>query len=145
MSTPHAMVSIPRGMVELAHRHAAAEAAGDIEATLATLEPDPTYGFYPAGRGFTGMAPARRYYRHFFDAALPRIAGYTLHGEWLGAGGLAQEYTLRLREADGALSEHRIVGIITFGRTALGGERIYASERLLRFLVGPLWDELERL
>jgi hypothetical protein len=129
-------------MIEIAHRHAAAESAGDLAGTLATLDPDPVYTFHPANRRFTGMAATRRYYEHFFSNVMPRIEGYTLHTEWAGKEGLAQEYTVVVRHEDGRRREHRIFGILTFGKAALSGERLYASDEMFRFLVGPLWDEL---
>jgi hypothetical protein len=132
----------PAALLELARRHAQAEAEDDMAATLATLEPQPAYEFFPAGRGFSGLPATRRYYRHFFEFVRPRIAGYTLHGEWLGPDGLAQEYSLQVRGDDGRVGEHRMIGILLFGRTALAGERMYGSEELFRLLVGPMWDEL---
>ena len=61
--------SMARTIAELtaiAHRHAAAEADGDLAATLATLEPEPVYELYPVGLRMTGLPLARRYYEHFF-------------------------------------------------------------------------------
>jgi len=132
-------------LLDIARRHAAAEAAGDLAGTLATLEAEPVYTFYPAQVGFAGMAATRCYYEHFFAYVLPRIQGYTLHGEWENDFGLAQEYTVVVRHDDGLAREHRILGILTFGPHALSGERLYASDELFRFLIGPLWNELERI
>jgi hypothetical protein len=132
-------------MLDLAHAHAAAEGAGDLAGTLATLEPVPVYTFYPAGVGFTGMDRTRRYYEHYFSNVASRIAGYTMHGEFESEAGLAQEYTVVVRHGDARTVEHRILGILTFGRTALSGERLYASDEFFRSLIGPLWDELERI
>ena len=139
------MTAPPHKLLDIARRHAAAEAAGDLAATLATLEAEPVYTFYPAQVGFIGMAATRRYYEHFFAYVLPRIQGYTLHGEWENDFGLAQEYTVVVRHDDGLAREHRILGILTFGPHALSGERLYASDELFRFLIGPLWNELERI
>ena len=139
------MTAPPNKLLDIARRHAAAEAAGDLAATLATLEAEPVYTFYPAQVGFVGMAATRRYYEHFFAYVLPRIQGYTLHGEWENDFGLAQEYTVVVRHDDGLAREHRILGILTFGPHALSGERLYASDELFRFLIGPLWNELERI
>ena len=139
------MTAAPHKLLDIARRHAAAEAAGDLAATLATLEAEPVYTFYPAQVGFVGMAATRRYYAHFFAYVLPRIQGYTLHGEWENDFGLAQEYTVVVRHDDGLAREHRILGILTFGTHALSGERLYASDELFRFLIGPLWNELERI
>jgi hypothetical protein len=132
-------------MLELAHAHAAAEAAGDLEGTLATLERVPVYTFHPAGVGFTGMAATRRYYEHYFSEVAARIAGYTLHAEFESEAGLAQEYTVVVRHDAGRTRDHRILGILTFGRKGLSGERLYASDEFFRFLIGPLWNELATL
>ena len=67
------MTTAPHKLLDIARRHAAAEAAGDLTATLATLEAEPVYTFYPAQVGFIGMAATRRYYEHFFAYVLPRI------------------------------------------------------------------------
>ena len=91
------MTAAPHKLLDIARRHAAAETAGDLAATLATLEAEPVYTFYPAQVGFAGMAATRRYYEHFFAYVLPRIQGYTLHGEWENDFGLAQEYTVVVR------------------------------------------------
>ena len=139
------MTTAAHKLLDVARRHAAAEAAGNLEATLATLEPEPVYTFYPAQVGFVGMTATRRYYEHFFAYVLPRIQGYTLHGEWENDFGLAQEYTVVVRHDDGLAREHRILGILTFGPHALSGERLYASDELFRFLIGPLWNALERI
>ena len=42
-------------LTAIAHQHAAAEADGDLAATLATLEADPVYELYPVGLRMTGM------------------------------------------------------------------------------------------
>ena len=34
-------------------------------------------------------------------------------------------------------------GILTFGKTKMSGERIYAEEELLKIMFAPVWDELE--
>jgi hypothetical protein len=129
-------------LLAIARRHAQAEAEDDLEGTLATLEAEPVYEFFPSGRRFTGMANTRRYYEHFFANVRPRIESYALHGEWMSADGLAQEYSVVVRADDGSRREHRLIGILNFGSTALTGERLHGSDELFRFLVGPLWDEI---
>lgn len=132
-------------MLEIARRHAQAEAAGDFEATLATLVAEPEYTFFPAARRFRGMQATRRFYRHFFDHVQPRIERYTMHGEWTGEPGVIHEVTLYLREPVGDCTEHRMLAILTFDPSGMTGERMYGSDELLRFLAGPLWDEIERI
>jgi hypothetical protein len=126
-------------LVEIAHRHAAAEAGGDLAATLATLEPDPVYEFEPAGLVLRGLPAVRVYYEHFFATFQPMIAGYELRSEWVNDAGLGQEYWIDLRRPDGATERQAVVGILLFGREALAGERIYASDRMLRTMFGPAY------
>jgi len=127
-------------MIELAHAHAAAEGAGDLEATLATLEPDPVYELQPMGRKLRGIDAMRRYYEHFFASFQPLVDSYDMRSEWINDEGLGQEYVIHLRLPDGRTEDHAIIGILLFGTTRLKGERLWASERLLRLMMGPVYD-----
>jgi hypothetical protein len=132
-------------LIGLARAHAAAEARGDLAATLATLEPEPVYELFPVGRAFRGMAATRAYYDHFFAAFLPQVAGHRLLSEWVSDEGVGQEYEIELRLAGGGTERHRVIGVLTFGREALAGERVWASDRLLRRMFGPVYDLSEPL
>src|SRR5262245_9760468 len=88
-------------MVAVARAHAAAERAGDIEATMATLDDDPCYELQPMGVILRGRDVARRYYEHFFANCRPRISGSTLRSEWISAHGLLLEHTLQIENPDG--------------------------------------------
>ena len=126
-------------MIDLAHAHAAAEGSGDIDATLKTLEPDPVYELQPAGLFLRGMEAIRRYYGHFFTNFSPLVESYDLRSEWVTEEGLGQEYMIHLRLPDGSREHHAIIGILLFGKTALCGERLWAGERLLRLMMGPVY------
>ena len=131
-------------LTTIARQHAAAEAAGDLEGTLATLEPDPVYELYPVGLRMAGMARARRYYEHFFANVAPRITGYEMLGEWVNDLGVLQEYRVSVRCDDQQIRDFRIMGLLKFGAAALTGERLYAGQEMLRILFDPVWEELER-
>jgi hypothetical protein len=126
--------------IAIARAHAAAERRGDMEATLATLEPDPLYELLPIGRAFRGLDAARRYYEHFFASFRPIARASELLAEWANEKGVAQEYAIELRLADGTEERHRLVAILTFGEQKLSGERVYADDRLLRLMFGPAYD-----
>jgi hypothetical protein len=126
--------------VAVAHAHAAAEEVGDMEATMATLDADPVYELLPMGVALRGRALARAYYEHFFAHCMPRITGFTLRSEWVTDEGVGQEYQLFLDGPDGSTT-HPIIGILTFGgEGVLSGERLYASDQLLRVMFGPVLD-----
>lgn len=131
-------------MVAVSRAHAAAEAACDIEATMATLDDDPTYELQPAGLVLRGRDFARSYYEHFFANCLPHITGYALRSEWIADGGVLQEYTLHVN-TDGTNVRHDIIGILVFGSDGtLAGERIYAGDDLIQFMFGPFLDKAVR-
>jgi hypothetical protein len=130
-------------LIELAHTHAQAEADGDIEATLATLEDDPVYELLPIGLTFRGLPAARRYYQHFFGVFRPSAVGSTLRNEWAGEHGVAQEYVIDVRGPDGPIERFPVLAILTFGTHALSGERLYAGEGLLRLMFGPVLHDAE--
>ncbi len=132
-------------LVEIAHAHAAAEAADDFDTVMATLEDDPVYELHPRGVAFRGRDAARAYYEHFFGRVKAMIAGYELRNEWVNDNGLAQEYVIHFELPDGTRESHPVMAILTFGSTALSGERLYASDRLLELLFGPALDQAEPL
>ena len=129
-------------MAALGALHAELEARGELEPLLATLAPDPVYEFHPLRRCLRGDARVRRFYTHFCERFLPLRAGYTLVGEWVSETSIAQEYEIALR-VDGAVENFRVLGILYARGDRLGGERVYASERFIRLLTGPVFDELE--
>jgi len=127
-------------MIEMAHAHAAAEGSGDLDATLNTLEPDPTYELQPEARVLRGMNAVRRYYEYFFSQFQPIVESYDLRGEWVTDEGVGQQYMIHLRLPDGRKEHHAIIGILLFGKTRLAGERLWAGERLLRLMMGPVYE-----
>jgi hypothetical protein len=125
-------------LVEVARAHAHAEAMGDLDGTLATLDPEPVYELLPMGVTLGGHEFVRTYYERFFTECMPRFVGYELRNEWVMDDGLGQEYRVEVTTPDGAQA-HDILGILTFGdHGLLSGERLYASDEMLRFLFGPL-------
>jgi hypothetical protein len=127
-------------LINIAHAHAAAERRGDRAATLATLEADVRYELQPVGRVLRGIDAARRYYDYFFAEFRRLAVASHLRGEWVTDEGVGQEYTITLRFPDGTVEHHAVVAMLTFGTTALSGERLYASERLLRLMFGPVYE-----
>ena len=69
----------------------------------------------------------------------PLVCHYELRSEWVNESGLAQEYGIEF-ELPTRVERHPVLAILTFGRDALSGERVYASDRLLRLLFGPALD-----
>jgi hypothetical protein len=129
-------------LVAVARAHAQAEAEDDLATTLETLEDDALYELQPVGRALLGKDMAKRYYDYFFTTFRPLVSDYALRGEWVNDDGLLQEYTMWATTGEGgAVERHDIIGVLTFGRTKLSGERLYASERLLRLMFGPVYDE----
>ena len=130
-------------LVKNALRHAEAEAGMDMAGTMATLEDDPVYDLMPVGLRMKGYDRARRYYEHYFANVAPRIVGFSLISEWIGKDGINQEYDVVFRHDDGREKTHRILGILTFGKAKMTGERIYADEEMLKIMFAPVWSELE--
>jgi hypothetical protein len=128
-------------MLDLGRRHAEAEAQSDLEGTMVTMVAEPRYEFHPAGLEMKGGDRVRRYYTQFYERFLPMTVGYRLLDEWVNASSLAQEYDIDLR-VDGSVETFRVIGILFAEGELLGGERIYASEQMIRHMAGPIFDEL---
>lgn len=131
-------------LVAVAKRQARAEAEGDLATTLATLEDAPVYELATLGISFRGEQAARTYYEHFFGTFQPWIAGYELVNQWVTDEGVGEEYWLDVAPPGRARERHRIIGILVFGKAKLAGERLYASERLLRLMLGPAYTLAEQ-
>lgn len=128
-------------LLKVAYAHAAAEAEGDMQTTLDTLEDDCVYEFQPSRRVLRGKDLATRYYEYFFANDAMTIDSFDMLNEWVTDDGLGQEYVIHVTLADGTKRDFNIVGILTFGTEKLSGERLYASDEFLDLLVGPIYAE----
>mgnify|MGYP001066403006 CR=1 FL=1 len=128
---------------EVARIHSVAELGGNLAGTLATLEDDPIYELFPVGLKLTGMDRVRRYYAYFMENALPHFVDATVHYESTDRPGHQKESTVWWRDRDGTVRVTQLMTILVYGENKLRGERLYADEPFLRFLFGPLWDEME--
>ena len=131
-------------MAALGARHAELEGRGELEPLLATLASDPIYEFHPMRRCLRGDARVRRFYTHFCEKFLALRDSYALLAEWVDEDSVAQEYEITLR-VDGAVEHFRVIGVLYRRGDRLGGERVFASERFVRLMTGPLFAELEPL
>ena len=133
-------------MAALGARHADLEGRGELEPLLETLAPDPVYEFHPIRMCMRGDDRVRRFYEQFCSRFLALRSSYTLLAEWVSETSVAQEYEISLR-IDGQIETFRVLGVL-YARadtSKLGGERVFASERFVRLLTGPLFEELEPL
>ena len=135
-------------MLKLGHLHADLEARRELDPLMATLVPEPSYEFYPLGLGMSGGERVRRYYEHFFEHFMQTIVDTALIDEWANPQAVVQEYDIAV-EVDGVRETHRVVGILfaeeSPGGMLLGGERVFASERCVRQMAGPLFEEFAPL
>ena len=132
-------------MVELGDLHARLEAERKLEPLMDTLVAEPVYEFHPAGLTMKGAAPVRRYYEQLLGQFMTWVRGYELLDEWANERSVAQEYDIQLQVDDGPLETHRVLGILLAEprQELLAGERIYGGERIVRLMLGDLYDELE--
>jgi hypothetical protein len=131
-------------MIELGHRHAQLEADKKLEPLMETMVDEPVYEFHPLGMKMRGGDRVKRYYTQFIAMFMQTIVGYELLGEWANEDAVVQEYDITLDVGDGP-ETHRVIGILFAQGELLGGERVYASERICRMMLGDLFDELEPL
>ena len=129
-------------MLALGTLHARLEAERKLEPLMQTLVRQPVYEFYPLGMRMGGADQVRRYYRQFFSDFMAKVAGYELREEWVNERSVAQEYDITL-DVHGAHETHRVLGVLYASGHLLGGERIYGSERVIRLMLGDLFDELK--
>ncbi len=128
-------------MLDLGTRHALIEGRCDLDGVMATLGNDPVYEFYPLRRRMRGRAAVRHYYEHLMAEFIPRASSVLVQA-WGNESSVAQDYEINIATDDGE-EHHRVLGILVGDRKFLSGERVYGSERVIRLMLGRLFDELE--
>ena len=131
-------------MRELATRHARVEAQRRLEELMGTLVDEPLYEFLSQGLQLRGGARVRRYYQQFFEGYLSRVTGGRRLGQWGDERAVVREDEIEVEGAGGP-EVHRIMSILYVEGDRLGGERIYASDHVVRMMAGAMFDELEAL
>jgi hypothetical protein len=129
-------------MLELATRHARVESQKRLDDLMDTLIEDPVYEFLAQGLTLRGGARVRRYYQQFFDGYMSRVTGGERLGQWGDERAIAREDAIDFSGPDGA-ERHRVMSVLFAEGECLGGERIYASDLVVRRMAGDMYDELE--
>ncbi len=135
----------PEKVLEAARAHAYAEAIGDMDATLATLGPDPVFEFYPARLTLKGWDTIEKFYREQYSTFSARVVDAEVFGEWANDNTAIQEYSVTVKNADddGRVT-YRVLSmspVLDDGK--LAGERLFTDDGFLRALLGDLYDLCE--
>jgi hypothetical protein len=131
-------------MRELATRHARVEGQKRLEDLMDTLVEEPVYEFLVQGLTLRGGRNVRRYYQQFFDGYMSRATGNERLGQWGDACAVTREDAIELAGVDGP-EVHRVMSVLFREGDRLGGERIYASDHVVRMMAGEMWRELTPL
>lgn len=128
-------------VAELGLFHAEREAARDLKAVMGTLSSNPKYLYPTIGKGFSGLQNAERFYRWFFENFSPKVVDGKLIRQWVNETSVSQEYDVTL-DIEGQLETHRILGVLFVEGNKLGGEIVYASDKTIKRMLGPMFEEL---
>jgi len=129
-------------MLELATRHARVESQKRLDELMDTLVAEPVYEFLAQGLMLRGGTRVRRYYQQFFDDYMSQITGGQRLGQWGDATAIAREDAIEIAGRNGP-EVHRVMSVLFAEGDRLGGERIYASDRVVRMMAGEMFGELE--
>ncbi len=129
-------------MLELATRHARVESQKHLDELMDTLVAEPVYEFLAQGLMLRGGARVRRYYQQFFDDYMSQITGGQRLGQWGDETAIAREDAIVIAGRNGP-EVHRVMSVLFAEGDRLGGERIYASDRVVQMMAGEMFGELE--
>jgi hypothetical protein len=129
----------PEAVLAVAREHAAAEALGDIDRTLATLCPDPIFEFYPSRLTIGGRDTIETFYREQYPRFAAKVTAAEVFGEWSNDDTAIQEYQVEIAGDDGP-ETYRVLSMAPMTADGtMAGERLYCDEGFLRHLLGPLF------
>ncbi len=129
-------------MLELATRHAKVESQKRLEDLMDTLIEEPVYEFLAQGLMLRGGERVRRYYQQFLDGYMSRVTGVRQLGQGGDKEAVAREDAIEVDGDDGP-EVHRVMSVLFAEGDRLGGERIYASDHVVRMMAGEMFAELE--
>ena len=129
-------------MLELATLHARVESQKHLDELMDTLVAEPVYEFLAQGLMLRGGARVRRYYQQFFDDYMSQITGGQRLGQWGDETAIAREDAIVIAGRNGP-EVHRVMSVLFAEGDRLGGERIYASDRVVKMMAGEMFGELE--
>ena len=133
-----------QSLVQCARDYTTFVSRGDLDGVLSMLAPEPVFDLFPIARRFSGRVNIRRYFQYFLSEVQPRIQGFKSRSDLTSEAGVGHEYDITISMPNAsAPSTHRVFALMIFGPDRLLGERIYADEKMLRTLIGPLWNSLE--
>jgi hypothetical protein len=132
----------PDHLLAVAQRRVAAVQSGDVDAVMAALVDEPVLDFLPLGLRLSGHQDVRRYYGHFLNEVIPRSSG-RLVATFIGQAEVAFEFITAVTDGTGGIESFRILAVQPVDGDRVAGERLYASDRYARLIVGDeLWHLL---
>jgi hypothetical protein len=137
-------VTTTQSAIQRAQDYAGSVLAGDLDQVLLAMGPEPVFELYPIAKRFKGAAKVRRHFQYFLAEARSRIVASRIRSTWVGDAGVGHEIDLTVTLPGAASpSTHRVFRVILIVDDQVVGERIYSDEKMLRLLIGSLWNSLE--
>jgi hypothetical protein len=125
----------PEQIIEITRAHGTAEYAMDLEATMATVGPNPYWEYHPMGLALVDHEAVKVQYQILFDRVLPYIVDQTERSRAYGDNYSMIETKVRLN-LDGQQSDSYFTVVVSVDDGYVVGERVYNS--------GPLATLLDR-
>jgi hypothetical protein len=125
----------PEQLTKIAKPHVVAEAERDLEATMATVGPDPYWEYHPMGIALVDREAVRVQYELVFENILPYIVSQTERSRTYGDDYYLVEQKYRFN-FEGEESDSYFTAMVTVDDSHVVGERVYNA--------GPLVAVLDR-
>jgi hypothetical protein len=138
-------VHTPAEIEAIVAGHGVAEYALDLDATMATVGPDPIWEVFPLGLRATTTATVRAFYALLFEHVIPRIESTEIRLQTFGEDSMMFDAVFRMREGDAVEDAVIMValdvadGLVTSERMFFGGaaHRCLARADLAAFRAMP--------
>jgi hypothetical protein len=132
-------------MIALMATHDAAEARGDIEATMATVSANPCWELHPLGYVISTRAAVAEFYRRVLPSVKDIVSALKKKNLWFNDDGYAVEFELAMVDQSAAPFVSRIITAFEFENGLLKAERAFLGTKHAKIMQEALRPDFLRV
>ena len=132
-------------MVGLMAEHDAAEATGDVAATMKTVCANPSYEFQPLGYHIRSREAVAEMYRRLLPSQREVVRGAKIKNRWFSRDGYVVEFEFDIADSSGAPFKSHVMVAFVFEDGLVKAERVFLGPKHAELVKSALGTDFTRL